>query len=81
VDRQDYSDYGEYHLLARDGDIRIPYVPLQEPMVVQTAAFLEAVHMRQVPISGSRFAADVVAVLEAANLSIRANGRATPLID
>ncbi|MHC4661679.1 MAG: Gfo/Idh/MocA family protein [Planctomycetota bacterium] len=69
-----YSSFGEFHLLAREGDITIPKVRMSEPLRAQAQHFIECVSKRKESFSNGKFAAEVVAVLEAANKSIEAGG-------
>jgi predicted dehydrogenase len=75
----DFTDFGQFHLLVKDGDINIPYVPLREPLRVQAEAFLHAVRTRERPLADGRFAAQVAAALAAANRSMRSDGETTPV--
>ena len=74
-----YSDFGDFHLVVKHGDIQVPHVPMKEPLKMQAEEFIEAVRQRKTPLSDGRFAAEVVAVLEAANKSIRSHGKAVQL--
>ena len=76
---QYYDDFGHFNLLIKEGDITIPHVPMQEPLKQQDSAFLTAVQKREQPVSDGRFAADIVAVLEAANQSIQRNGESVQI--
>jgi len=69
-----YRDYGEFQLLAREGDVTIPRIAMAEPLKVQSEQFLRAVRERVAPESDGRFALEVVRVLEAAQRSIAQGG-------
>lgn len=74
VREQYYDDYGQFHLLAREGDLTIPRVPPQEPLKVQNQFFLDAVRSGQVDRSDGAFSIAVVRVLEAIGQSLALAG-------
>lgn len=69
----DYGSFSEF-LTLRDGDIRIPRVPMREPLSVECAHFVECVESRATPRSSGREGLAVVRVLEAAQKSLEAGG-------
>lgn len=74
VREQYYEDYGQFHLLAREGDLTIPRVPPQEPLKVQNQYFLNAVRSGRLEKSDAAFSVAVVRVLEAIARSIASGG-------
>ncbi|MBI4028222.1 MAG: Gfo/Idh/MocA family oxidoreductase [Verrucomicrobia bacterium] len=68
-------EFGDFQLLPREGDITIPKIEMEEPLLVQAQEFLDAIHRRRFPLSDGRFGASVVRALEAINASIRLRGR------
>jgi len=70
-----FDDFGQFHLMLRDGDIHIPRVAVEEPLRAECAHFLECVRKRRRPITDGQFGLDVVRVLEALDRSLRAHGR------
>ncbi|MCC7518855.1 MAG: Gfo/Idh/MocA family oxidoreductase [Verrucomicrobiae bacterium] len=68
-------EFGEFQLLPREGDITIPNLSLEEPLLVQAKEFVAAIRKRRAPLSDGRFAAEVVCALEAVDASIRKRGR------
>ena len=74
-----YDDYGQFHLLAREGDITIPRVHVEEPLKLQNAAFLECVRSGATPVSDGCFSAGVVRVLCAVIESMRHRGAEVPV--
>ncbi len=68
------TDYGEFQLLVKEGEINIPLVHQVEPLRVQAQYFIRAVQDRSLQISDGRFATDVVRVVESINDSIAACG-------
>jgi predicted dehydrogenase len=69
-----YQDYGEFHLLAREGDVTIPRVPLDEPLKNQARQFVEAVRNGALTVSDGQFGLDVTRVLVAIQKSLEQNG-------
>ena len=69
-----YQDYGQFHLLAREGDVTIPRVAPEEPLKIQNAHFLEAVQHGKAVRSDGHFALGVLRTLEAVTASMRAGG-------
>jgi len=69
------KEFGDFQLLPREGDITIPKINLEEPLLVQAREFISAITEKRAPISGGKFAAEVVSVLEAINQSIQARGK------
>jgi predicted dehydrogenase len=75
IDRpSDYTDYGQFQLLTREGDITMPRVKLEEPLKAQNRFFLEAIRSRQLSYNGGVFAVDVLRVLKAIDQSLKSNG-------
>jgi predicted dehydrogenase len=69
-----YDDYGQFHLLAREGDITIPRVRPEEPLKVQNRYFLQCVKENKIKMSDGRFGLGVIKVLEAIIKSMKQNG-------
>jgi predicted dehydrogenase len=72
-----YSDpesFGEFHLAYRTGDILSPRLETEEPIAVQLRAFLEAITAGRADLDHLRVARDVVAMVEAAEASLRDSG-------
>lgn len=69
-----YQDYGEFHLLAREGDVTIPRVPLDEPLKNQARQFVEAVRNGVLTVSDGQFGLDVTCVLQSIQKSLEQNG-------
>lgn len=78
VDREPvYATFGEFQLLAREGDVVYPRVPAREPLAAQAEAFISWVVDGKAPEGRgtAKQGAEVVDVLEAADRSLRNNGR------
>jgi predicted dehydrogenase len=71
-----YDDYGQFHLLAREGDITIPKVKVEEPLKVQNRFFLESIKQGRMKMNDGQFAIGVAKVLEAVERSLRNQGAA-----
>ncbi len=63
-------------LAVRSGDIHIPKISPEEPLTIECRHFLECVRTRQQPVTDGRSGLRVLRVLEAAQASLRAGGRA-----
>ena len=74
VRHENYTDYGQFQLLAREGDITIPKVRLEEPLKAQNRYFLQCIREGRMPMNDGAFAIAVVKVLEAIEKSLRADG-------
>ena len=74
-----YNSFGEFQLLAREGDVVMPRVPSQEPLTAQACAFLKLIAESNDPggRGSSRQGAEVVDILEAASRSLASEGRKT----
>lgn len=72
-----YDDYGQFHLVAQEGDISVARVHLEEPLQVQSRYFLDRVSEGRNRISDATFATGVVRVPEAAMESMQKGG--TPI--
>jgi predicted dehydrogenase len=75
VDRPDYaSNFGEFQLSYRYGEIVIPFVQGQEPLGVECQHFATAIRTGTQPRSNGRVGLHVVQALEAAHESIAQGG-------
>ncbi len=68
-------EFGDFQLFPREGDITIPKIEMEEPLLVQAREFLEAIKNQREPFSNGYFASRVVRVLEAINYSISMRGK------
>ena len=69
-----YDDFGQFHLLAREGDVTIPRVKPNEPLKVQDQAFLDCVKAGRIDFSDGAFSVGVVRVLVAIAESLKGGG-------
>jgi predicted dehydrogenase len=68
------DSFGEFRLLVRDGDIRSPRLPAEEPLQRECLHFLDCVRTGSPPVSGGREGTDVVRVMEAIHASVALRG-------
>jgi predicted dehydrogenase len=74
-----YSSFGEFHMILRDGAITTPKLKLFEPLLRQDQEFVDCLRSRRTPAASGEFGADIVRVLEAARDSLARGGRTTPI--
>ena len=68
-----FTDYGQY-LTLRDGDIHIPQLPMQEPLRVQLAHFLDCIEHGGQPRNDIASGVRITRVLAAAQTSLERSG-------
>jgi len=69
-----YETFGDFHLLAKEGDITIPKVELCEPLKVQALHFLECVRTRRQPLTDGVESLRGIQVLSAIQKSLSRKG-------
>jgi predicted dehydrogenase len=74
VDLPAPSDFGEYKLSYRTGDIVSPALPAVEPLGLELADFCSAVREGVEPRSSARLGLDVIRVIEAVDDVLAVNG-------
>ncbi len=74
----DFRSYGEF-LTLRSGDVYIPKLSMEEPLLVECRHFLECVREKRRPLTDGRAGLAVVRVLEAAAASLRTGGTPVPV--
>ncbi len=79
VDFQEPSDYGEFQLSYRTGDIVAPKISGAEPLYLEAQHFVHSIVDRQPPLTGGEQGLQVVISLEAAEASLRAGGVEMPI--
>lgn len=72
-----YSDFGEFKMILRDGDIVIPKIKMVEPLKAQCMHFIECLLSNKKMISDGEFGVNVVKVLSAAEKSLLNKGQVT----
>ena len=79
VDFKEPTDYGEFQLSYRTGDIVAPKIAGTEPLYLEAQHFVASVLNRQPPITSGEQGLQVVSSLEAAEASLRAGGAEMPI--
>jgi predicted dehydrogenase len=74
-----YETFARFQMLARAGDILVPKVDFREPLALEVAHFVECIAEGRTPLTDGANGRRVVAVLEAAQLSLENNGAAEPV--
>ena len=59
-----YRDFGEFHLLVKEGEVRVPYIKNIEPLKQQADHFVNCVLSREKPLTDAWSATQVVRTLE-----------------
>ena len=70
-----YESWGAFKMHARRGELKVPKVPVEEPLGNQAQAFLNVVQKNEQNVCSSDFAVGVTKVLCAINESMAANGK------
>lgn len=73
-----YATYAE-SMTIRSGDIHIPKIQMQEPLRIECSHFVDCIRTGQTPRTDGRNGLTVVRVLEAAQESLRHDGRTVQL--
>ena len=69
-----YQDYGEFHLLAREGDVTFPKISQLEPLRIQCQTFLQGIQERRIEKATAQEGLEAVRVLSAVQKSIDLKG-------
>ncbi len=75
-----YETFGEFHFAYRYGDIFSPRIEDYEPLKVELQHFVDCIKHNKIPRSDGFSGLKVVSVLEAAQRSIKAQGRFMPVL-
>lgn len=75
---QVFSDYAQY-LTLRDGDVRIPQIPMAEPLRLQLHDFLACIREGRQPRTSLESGLRVVTILDAAQRSLALDGIPTEI--
>lgn len=75
-----FSDYAEFQLAVRTGNVVIPKISGEEPLVRQCAHFIRCIEEGEAPITPGSQGVDVVRVLEAASRSAERRGTEVKLV-
>ena len=74
------ENFGEFQLSYRSGDIVVPRVEAAEPLSLELQDFARAIRTGVVPRSHAQLGLETVAVIEAAETSLRSNGEPVVLL-
>jgi predicted dehydrogenase len=72
--------FGEYQFAYHYGSVLSPYIEFEEPLRAECLHFLDCVANRKNPLTDGRNGAEVVAVVEAAERSLKNGGVEVPVI-
>ena len=75
----EYASMGEFQWRTRAGDILIPSVAMEEPLLLELTAFGESCLTGAPSLTSAEHGADVVRVLSAIDTSARAGGAPTKI--
>lgn len=70
-----YNTFGEFQLIIREGNVTIPRIEMKEPLQLECQHFLVCLAQKKQPRSSGKVGLKVVKVLEAAQRSLKNNGR------
>ena len=70
-----YNDFGEFQLLAQEGDVVIPKVKMEEPLQAQNRHFLSCLENGIPPISDGTTGVNIVRILSAITESLTLAGQ------
>ena len=70
-----YNTFGEFQLIIREGNVTIPRIEMKEPLQLECQHFLACLAQKKQPRSSGKVGLKVVKVLEAAQRSLKNNGR------
>jgi predicted dehydrogenase len=73
------ANFGEFQLSYRSGDIVVPRVEAAEPLSLELQDFALAIRTGVMPRSHAQLGVETVAVIEAAETSLRLNGKPVAL--
>jgi len=74
VDHLEPDAYGAWHYRLRDGAVQVPRLDMREPLALELAHFLRCVRTGERPATDGWNGVRVVAVCEAVDASLRADG-------
>jgi predicted dehydrogenase len=74
VDFTEPSNFGEYQLTYRSGDMLVPRLDAAEPLGLELSDFARSIHTGDAPRSDAPLGAAIVRVLEAAHMSMASSG-------
>jgi predicted dehydrogenase len=79
ADRWDPDELGAWQYRLREGEMHVPSLPMVEPLSAELRHFIHCVDTGDRPLTDAWNGAAVVAALEAADTSLRADGARVPI--
>jgi len=76
----EYSEFGQFQLIHRAGDLVIPQVAISEPLRNECLHFIDCVTTGSKPVTSGEEGLQVVRVLAAAERSLREGGVSIPVV-
>jgi predicted dehydrogenase len=74
-----YDTFAEFTYSYHYGDSYVPYIKQDEPLKLECQHFLECIREGRAPLANGRLGLEVVRILEAANESLRLQGKSISL--
>jgi predicted dehydrogenase len=74
LDVKEPTNFGEYRLTYRSGDMVAPRIEAEEPLGLELADFANAILTGQEPRSNARLGLEIVRVIQAAEISLASGG-------
>ena len=74
-----YDDFGKFQLIQRAGDLLVPKINFVEPLKLECTHFIECIENGKTPVTDGRNGLRVVKVLEAAQESLKTDGRSVDI--
>src|ERR1051326_6813369 len=74
-----YDTFAEFTYSYHYGDAYIPYIKQEEPLKLECQHFIDCIREENLPITNGRLGLEVVRILEAADQSLRLQGRPVDL--
>ena len=74
------SNFGEFQIKLRAGDVLIPKLPMTEPLKKECEHFIRCIEEKKVPLTDGRNGLRVVKVLAACQESLKNGGRAVKVV-
>jgi hypothetical protein len=68
------ANFGEYQLTYRTGDMVVPRIDAAEPLSLELQDFASAIQTGSEPRSNAQLGLQIVAAMEAAEISLRRRG-------
>ena len=80
IEPSEPANFGEYRMTYRSGEMVAPRIEPQEPLSLELADFANSINSGETPRSSAELGLEIVRVLEAADLSLKASGQPLPIV-